>query len=158
MSRRSVSILTFIVLMILLTFLLLFMKTQSKVNQAESEAVTLIEYEMPVKAVNQFYWTTIQDAYFSLDFTNADDDRKYAIIEQDGGHVHYFDYSALLTQEEAASIIEEENEGINLLQTRLGLKDTIPVWEVTSKQHDGTLIYFYIDATTGNLVDTIENI
>ncbi|SDI48411.1 PepSY domain-containing protein [Dolosicoccus paucivorans] len=158
MSRRTVSILTFIVLMISLTFLLLFMKTQSKANQAEEEAVSLIEYEMPVKQVHHFYWTTIQKAYFSLDFTNGDDERKYAIIEQDGGQSHYFDYDTLITQEEAASIAQSEKDIQKIIQVRLGLKDTLPIWEVTSKQEDGRLDYLYIDATTGDIVDSIENI
>ena len=72
LNRKVVSTLTIILLLVLLSFSWLFWRSQTRIQQAEAEAIKLVEYDYPVKKVNKFYWTTINKAYFSLDFVSDD--------------------------------------------------------------------------------------
>lgn len=58
MKRRTVSILTFILLVVMISLLSVFMASQAHLSRAEEETIALVEVDHTVKKVNQFYWTT----------------------------------------------------------------------------------------------------
>lgn len=84
MTRYMITTLVSLALVICLSFLLLFSKSQAKYNQAEKEAVDLVSYDYDVKQVKNFYWSTTDATYFSLDFIDQDLQERYAIIPQEG--------------------------------------------------------------------------
>ncbi|MCW6659698.1 PepSY domain-containing protein [Aerococcaceae bacterium NML191292] len=158
MNRKTVSILTFICLLILLCFTWLFWQSQTKISQAESEAVKLVEYDYPVKSVKRFYWVTIDQTYFSLFFEDKDGQERYAIIARDGGKAQYYTPNDIISEEDAISIAKGDVNPHKILQARLGIMDDKPVWEVTFKNANGTLTYYYLNATNGEWIEKIENI
>lgn len=158
MNRKTVSILTVISLLMLLGFTWLFWKSQTKINQAEAEAVKLVEYDYSVKSVQDFDWVTLDQTYFSLYFKDQDDQQRYAIIEREGGKVHYFTPQEIISEEDAISITKGDMKPHKILEARLGLLEDKPVWEVTLKNDNGTLTYYYLNATNGEWVKKIENI
>ena len=54
MSKKFISFLTFVLLTILVSLVLLFMRTQDSIYRAEDEAVKLISYDFKVEDVNKF--------------------------------------------------------------------------------------------------------
>ncbi|MDO4432136.1 MAG: hypothetical protein Q4B80_02340 [Aerococcaceae bacterium] len=158
MNRKTVSILTTILLIVLLGFSWLYWRSQTYMGQAEVEAVQRVEYDYPVKKVNRFYWTTIKQAYFSLDFVDENDQRRYAIIARNGGEAVYFTAEELISEEDAQAITVSDLKPHKILHTRLGLMEAIPVWEVALKNENGTLTYYYLNAINGEWIQKIENI
>ena len=158
MKRRTVSLLSLLILLVMAFFLFLFMRSQASFNQAEEEAVRLVSYDHDISAVNYFYWTTTDGTYFSLDFTDGEGQDYYAIIAQDGGEVSYYTHDDLISKEDALSITLNDKDPYELMQVRLGLFEEKPVWEVTIKNDNDTISYYYLNAKNGQWVQSIENI
>lgn len=135
-----------------------FMQSQARVNQAEEETVSLVEFDYAVDKINKFYWVTTDNTYFSLDFIDEEGAQHFAIVAQDGGDIQYYAENEIISEQDASDIAMNETSLMNIIQTRLGLLENKPVWEVTLKNENNTLTYFYIDASTGHWVKTISNI
>ncbi|MGF3066308.1 hypothetical protein [Facklamia sp. P12950] len=158
MSKRTVSILTFITLSIMIALLAVFMKSQTAYNLAQEEAIALVTYDYAVEKVNNFYWTTVDQATFALDFFDENNQQHYAIIEREGGDIHYYSVNELFTEEEAKSVTASQIEEPKIMQARLGLYQSEPVWEMTLKNDNNTITYFLLSAKTGKWIQTISNI
>lgn len=126
--------------------------------QAQEETVELVELDYNVEKVNDFYWVTINESYFTLDFTDDEGNQMYAIVTQDGGDIAYYTSQDLISHQDALSITLSENEPTKLLQPRLGMLDNHPVWEISFKAENNTLSYYYINASNGEWIQTIANI
>lgn len=158
MNRKTVSVLTAIFLILLVSILGVFMQSQARVNQAEEETVSLVEFDYTVDKINKFYWVTTDNTYFSLDFIDEEGAQHFAIVAQDGGDIQYYAENEIISEQDASDIAMNETSSLNIIQTRLGLLEDKPVWEVTLKNENNTLTYFYIHASTGRWVKTISNI
>lgn len=158
MNRKTVSVLTAIFLVLLMSILGVFMQSQARVNQAEEETVSLVELDYAVDKINKFYWVTTDNTYFSLNFIDEEGAQHFAIVAQDGGDIQYYAENEIISEQDASDIAMNETSSIKIIQTRLGLLENKPVWEVTLKNENNTLTYYYIDASTGLWVKTISNI
>lgn len=158
MNRKTVSILTLIFLLILTSILVVFMQSQTKINQAEEETIALIEYDYPVDTINKFYWVTIGETYFSMDFVDEAGQQRYAIVAQEGGDMQYYTPDEIISEQEANAIGLNDTGATDIIQTRLGLFNNEPVWELTLRNENNTITYYYIKATDGSWVQTISNI
>lgn len=158
MNRRTISILTFIVLLIMIFLLAIFMGSQSSITQAQQEALQLVEVDYRVDNVNQFYWTTTDASYFSMDFSTDTGERYYAIIEQEGGDTVYYPEADIISEADALAITASEVENPDIMQARLGKYQGDPVWELTLKNDNGTISYYILDAQSGEWIQTISNI
>lgn len=158
MNRKTVSVLTAIFLILLVSILGVFMQSQARVNQAEEETVSLVEFDYTVDKINKFYWVTTDNTYFSLNFIDEEGAQHFAIVAQDGGDIQYYAENEIISEQDASDIAMNETSSIKIIQTRLGLLENKPVWEVTLKNENNTLTYYYIDASTGLWVKTISNI
>ncbi|MGX7108560.1 hypothetical protein [Facklamia miroungae] len=158
MSKRTVSILTFIILSIMIALLAVFMKSQTAYNLAQEEAIALVEYDHQVKKLKDFYWTTTDQATFALNFFDENNQQFYAIIERDGGDIQYYTVDELFTEDEAKSVTASQIENPNIMQARLGLYKSEPVWEMTLKNPNNSITYYLLSAKTGEWIQTISNI
>ncbi|MBK0347909.1 hypothetical protein JDW15_04525 [Aerococcaceae bacterium zg-ZJ1578] len=158
MSKKLISFLTILFLILLISFLALFIRTQDRIYRAEDEAIQLVSYDYEVKKVNKFYWSTLDKTYFGLDFTDKDKQQHYALIAQDGGETHYFMPNDIISEEDAKAITLNDVKPFRILQMRLSLFNDQPVWEATIKNENGTLTYYTINAKDGSWVQTIENL
>lgn len=158
MNRKTVSILTVIFLAILMGILGVFMQSQAKINQAEEETLALIEYDYQVDTINKFYWVTIGETYFSIDFVDETGQQRYAIIAQEGGDMQYYTADEIISEQDANAISLNDTGATDIVQTRLGLMDSEPVWEITLRNENNTITYYYIKARDGAWVQTISNI
>lgn len=159
LSRRTVSILTVIIAVILLFLLSVFMFSQRPIEQAREETTSLINIEYPVEDTSDFYWlTTPDETYFSLEFTTTDDKQMYAIVARDSGETVYYDYNELITNDDALAITVNDLDPLEVQQARLGLVENEPVWEVTYTDKESRMGYYYISAKDGSWIQTISNL
>ncbi|MBG9982340.1 hypothetical protein HZY86_04355 [Aerococcaceae bacterium DSM 111020] len=159
LSRRTVSILTILIAIILLSLLTVFMLSQSSVEKARKETEQLVSVDYPVETTDNFYWlTTPQETYFSLEFETTDNQKMYAIIARDGGESVYYNYDELITFEDAKSIAMNDLNPQKVTQSRLGLMNNEPVWEVTYLDENSDMGYYYLSAKDGSWIQTISNL
>lgn len=158
LSRRLVTVLTLLLLFLSAFLLWIFMQSQQGILQAEKEARALVELDYPIKEVNEFYWTTNDKTYFSMDFVDKAGQERYAIINQDGGDISYYTPIDIISKEDAQAIAASENKIAKFMNVRLGKLDGVPVWEVSFKDKKNLLHYYYINATNGQWIQTIGNL
>lgn len=158
LSRKTVTILTFLLLALCSFFLWIFIQSQDELAQAEKEARELISLDYQIKQVNDFQWFTLEESTFSMDFLDKKNQHIYAIIQQDGGDVEYFTPKDIISSNDAKSITASEKKVAYYLNTRLGKIDNNPVWEVIFRDKKDKINYFYINAKTGEWMQSIENI
>ncbi|UUX34533.1 hypothetical protein [Fundicoccus culcitae] len=158
MSRKTVTTISIILLVILVGMFWLFMESQASIYQAEDEAVAIVEVDYPVKQVNEFYWVTFDETFFSLDFFDNQEVQRYAIISQEGGDTDYYTYDELISEPQAKELTLANMGEVDIIQARLGKLANNPVWEITLRNANGTLTYYYLNAVNGTWVQTIENI
>lgn len=158
LSRKTVTIITVILLAFIVGLFWLFMESQASIYQAEDEAIALVELDHPVEQVNEFYWVTFDETYFSLDFVDDEGIRRYAIIAQDGGDTSYYSSDEIISATDAKEVTLANLNSPEIIQARLGLLFETPTWEITIRNQNDTLSYYYLNATNGAWVQTIENI
>lgn len=158
MNKRTVSILTFLTLVIMIALLGVFVRSQVAINRAEDEAIALVSYDHKVKSVNDFYWTTTDQAVFTMEFLDDQGQAFYAIIEREGGNIHYYPVEDLINEADAKAITASEIKNPKILQARLGLYEGQPAWEMTIKNQNQTITYYLLSAETGEWLQTISNI
>lgn len=158
LSKRMVTTITVCLLVIFGSLLWLFIQSQQKITQAEEETRALVNLDYPIKTVNHFYWTSNQNSYFSLDFVDEAGQRRYAIINPNGGDIEYYTPSDIISSDDAVSIAASEYEIQKLLNVRLGMIDQKPVWEVVFNDENNFMTYYFIDAQTGEWLQTIGNL
>ena len=147
LNRKVVSGLTLFFLIIFLIFAWVFYS-----SQAQSQT------DYTVKDVKKFYWTTISEAYFALDFVDDSGQERYAIVKREGGTVNYYTPNQIISEEDAKAIALADNENYKIMQARLGMIKDTPVWEITIKNDNNTLTYYYLNAQDGSWLQKIENI
>ncbi|MGO4936915.1 hypothetical protein ACTQ54_04630 [Fundicoccus sp. Sow4_H7] len=158
MSRKTVTTISVILLVILVGLFWLFMESQASIYQAEDEAIAIIEADYPVDQVNEFYWVTFDETYFSTEFIDTDGVHRYAIISQEGGDTDYYTYDEIISEPQAKELTLSDLGEAEIIQARLGKMEMNPVWEVTLRNTNGTLTYYYLNASDGTWIQTIENI
>lgn len=159
MSQRTINLLTIAVILLILLSLLVYTTIQRPIKQARKEVIQLVSLDYPIEKVNAFYWLTAnQDAYFSLDFTDEEEQERYALVDRNSGDITYYEASDLLSHDEALAITKNDKEPSKLMQARLGQLDGKVVWEVSYKDADDLLNYYYLDATNGEWIQTINAI
>lgn len=158
LNRKVVSGLTVILLIILVGLLFIFSQSTRGMVQAQEETMALVELDHTIEDVNNFYWVTFDETFFTLDFTDDQGQQIYAIVTQDGGDIHYYTSQDIISHQDALSITLSENNPAKLLQPRLGMLNNQPVWEISFKTEEDTLSYFYIDARNGEWIQTIANV
>lgn len=158
MSRKFISIISILLLIVLSSLLFLFLKTQERIYQAEDESIQLVAYDYSVERVNKFYWTTTDQSYFSLDFQDENNEQRYAIISQVGGDIAYFTPQDIISEEDAMAITLNDMSPHRILQMRLAMLNEVPIWEATIQNEDGTITYYTLNAQNGSWIQTVENI
>lgn len=158
LTRKTISFLTGLFLVLLVSLFFLFIKTQDTIYRAEDESVKLVSYDHTVDRVNKFYWSTTDKTYFALDFNDDQNVRRYAIISQEGGEVVYYTADEIISEDDATSIVLNDVKPFKIIHMRLALLNNVPVWEATIKNENSTITYYTINATDGSWVQTIENI
>lgn len=158
LSRKAVTILTILLLIIGLVFLWIFIQSQSHLAKAEQEAIELINVDHRIKRVNDFQWFTLEESTFSIDFVDEKNQQRYAIIQQEGGDIEYFTPKDIISAKDAKAITASEKEVDYYLNARLGKLENVPVWEVIFRDKKDKINYFYINAKTGEWLQSIENI
>lgn len=150
--------LTVFLLIILLTGLGLYISVNSDLRAAENSTLKLVEKDYQVSQVTEFYWVTINETSYSMKFVDKVGQTYYAIMNQDATTPTYYSENDLISQQDAESIAASDLENTRILNTRLGLMDNDPTWEIVLKNEDNTLIYYRLDARDGTWKQKIDGI
>ncbi|SEK36765.1 Uncharacterized protein YpmB [Carnobacterium iners] len=157
MKKGLISLLV-IVLGVIIFSIFIYMKSRQPFMQARDEAINIAKESTDLVTVEKFYWYNNKKSYFSVSGMNEKEEPIIVIVEQDGGKVVVLNPGEFISESVAKKIATTELKPKQILETRIGLEEGVPVWEVTYEQDNGKLGYYILSAKEGNWLKDIKNI
>lgn len=159
MKRKFTVASIFLLFLLIVSSYTIFFRSQQPLVQAEKEAKIIAQELAGIEDVKDFYWYNgSEETYFTVEGFTENLDHFYVVIKQDGGDTLLLDADAIVTEEEAKSILQAEKEPFKILEARIGIETEDPFWEVAYKNEDGSIGYFLISVYTGETIREYENI
>lgn len=144
--------------LLLVASVVLFQRSFSPYAQAREEAVAYAQERAELVQAEDFYWYNGTETYFAV--TGEDEKQRplIVIIKQDGGDVTILNQENALSESQAIQLTQEAKNPQKILEARIGMEESIPVWEVSYRNEDQSIGYYILSLETGEWVKSIENI
>lgn len=126
--------------------------------RAENETITFLTERTDLVKPEHFYWYNGSETTFSIRGFNEEEEEKLYIVRQEGGEITTLNISDTLSEQDAIRQTREAREPKRILDTKVGLMNDTPIWEVTYRNENDRLGYYIIDLQTGEWIRTIDNI
>lgn len=138
----------------------LFVQSAGSLYQAQAETEAYIGEHADIIQVNDFYlYNGADETYFTADAFNSDGDRQIVIVRQSDGAIAVYDFDETISEYDAYQKVQNELNPSEILNLNIGLDESDrPVWEVSFKDSNGRLGYYYLHLLTGKNLRTITNI
>lgn len=140
--------------------IVLFQESVTPLYQVEAETTEYVEEHADIKQVNEFYlYNGSEDSYFTIDGVNNDDERQMVIVRQSDGSIETYNYFDTFSEYDAYHLVMDEAYVKEILNLSVGMtEEDVPVWEVSFKDLEDNLGYYYIHLETGEVLETITNL
>jgi len=151
---------TSLILMLLLIFGVTFVLTRSlsPYNQAEAEATEIANRQADLTETEDFYWFNGNETFFTVTGTDSEGTNIIVIVQQDGGNTQVYNEADTVSEQEVIDQTFAREEPSNVLEARIGIYDSNPIWEVSFEQADDSIGYAIYSLTSGEWIRTIKNI
>ena len=143
-------------LSIILFSAIFYIRASRPMRQAKEEAIQLAKEHVDIQRVDQFYWFTREETYFSLVGETEAGKNVVVIIPKTGEKLLIFDEKDGLTQEQTRAVVQELTPQERIKKITLGMFNDQVVWEVMTKGND-ELHYYLIDFKDGSLVHRLPS-
>ncbi|MBS4173245.1 DUF5590 domain-containing protein [Bacillus sp. FJAT-49736] len=151
---------TITVLVIIGFFVNVYIQAVKPLNTARQNAVQEAKDKADLVTTDQFYQYNGKQAY-SVVVGKQKNGSKVAVWIPDNlsDNITIMKWADGITKKEALHKLMEKKNPNKILGIRLGMKDEIPVWEISFLDKSKKLNYFYVDfSKTSNHSTLIENI
>ncbi|MCH5461444.1 DUF5590 domain-containing protein [Lactobacillus sp. LC28-10] len=162
-SRRGLSnrvwltILGIVVVLLLVIFGGIHHAT-SPVTKAKAQSVQIAKKYAGLKTTNGFYWTNLNQTYYTVAGKNNQNQSVYIIVPQKGGNVRVLQQSNGLTRNQALSRIWSKHNPKKVLSAALSVFNGKPAWVISYMNQKGQLCYETLNFKSGRVLQAIENI
>jgi uncharacterized protein YpmB len=158
--KKWIMILSIFLLVIVGYFVYVYFQTVKPLNSAHSKAVEEAKKEANVVSAEQFYQYNGTMTYYVVVGKQKDGTKVAVWMPQSKNKdVTVMKWADGISKAEAINTLMGKKTPKKILGVRLGMKDDIPVWEVSFLDQSKKLNYFYVDfLKTSNHSTLIENI
>lgn len=145
-------------LLLIASVTLIINKSLSPLKQAKAETISIVEKEVALSEVDDFYWYNGEETYFTLTGKNEESEGIVVLLRQEDESFEVLNKKNLLSKSEAISKVRNLENPEHILEARIGMHKDLAIWEVSFRQDNGKIGYTIISLTTGEWVRTIKNI
>lgn len=146
-----------ILLVIILIFSLVYIRSSRPMRQARDEAIELANKHVSLKSVEQFYWFTREETYFSLMAQDEKGKEIVVVIPKSGEEILIMNQNEGISEKEAKSIIQKAFPNETVKKVTLGVYQEQVVWEVMTKASDEER-YYLLAFNDGALIKSIPTL
>ena len=158
MKKSIISLLTIIMGVVIVFSIFVYMESRRPLLQARQETMKIAQESSDLVSANKFYWYNNKRTYFSVSGVNKKEENMVVIVEQKGGNATVLNPGEFISENEAKKIAYTEKKPKKMLETRMGIDNGVPIWEVAYEQKNGKLGYYIVTAKDGKWVKDIKNI
>jgi len=138
-------VISMVLLFVIFFSIIFYIRASRPMRQARQEAVEIAEEYANIDTVDDFYWFTREETYFTVMGKDENDRALAVIIPKSGDKVRVEEQSEGLSEQEAKQAVLQEHEDETIEKASLGIVDNDPVWEVvTTDEDDGEGSNYYL--------------
>ncbi|KFN90534.1 DUF5590 domain-containing protein [Tetragenococcus muriaticus] len=150
-----------VLLFIIFFSIIFYIRASRPMRQARQEAEEIAEEYANIDTVDDFYWFTREETYFTVMGRDEDDRALAVIVPQSGDRVTVEEQSEGLSEQEARQAVLQEHENETVEKASLGMVDDTPVWEVVTTDDNEDTVgsnYYLLQFQDGEEVKTLRDI
>ncbi|WP_284250867.1 DUF5590 domain-containing protein [Tetragenococcus osmophilus] len=153
-------VISMVLLFVIFFSIIFYIRASRPMRQARQEAVEIAEEYANIDTVDDFYWFTREETYFTVMGKDENDRALAVIIPKSGDKVRVEEQSEGLSEQEAKQAVLQEHEDETIEKASLGIVDNDPVWEVvtTDENDDEGSNYYLLQFQDGEEVKNLRDI
>ncbi len=142
-----------------IAFILLLDHAIEPYRDIRKDTVAHVKDYVQIKQPQRFYFYN-GDAGSHVTVTGLNDKNEYvvAIVEEESGNIDLYKGDDILSEHEMSQLFYSTVGQADLTDMSIGKEKDQAVWEVVSKNADGSMNFHYFDLTSGQLLSSISNI
>lgn len=156
--KKFLTTLIIVMLLFILGVTTVITRSLSPYNQARAETTELAQRRANLAEADEFYWFNGDETFFTVTGTDNEGTPIIVIVQQANGAIEVINQAEAIPAQEAIEKTRAREEPKKILETRIGMYNDSPVWEVSFKQENGNVGYSVYSLTSGKWVRTIKNI
>ena len=147
-----------ILLIIIVTITIFYIRSTHPRTQAKKEATEIAKEYAHLETIDNFYWFTRKETYFSVTGQNDQGEKLAVIIPKSGEKVTVLNQKDGVEEGHIRQILETDYKEKNIQKISLGLYDDKPTWEIVTKNDDHTLNYYLLSFEKAEEIMVIKNV
>ncbi|KAF1297597.1 peptidase [Enterococcus sp. JM4C] len=159
-NEKRVGLILISAITVLLTIIVLtavfYIRANRPMAQAKAEAVEIAEKYAQVKTVDQFYWFTRKETYFSVLGKDDKNHEVAVIISKSGDKVKVLNQKDGLSEQQAEQVVLRDHPGEAVVKRSLGIYENQPTWEIMTKDSQNQLTYYLLSFNDGKEIKSIK--
>lgn len=145
-------------LVIIVMITIFYVRSTQPRTQAKKEAIQIAKEYAHLESVDQFYWFTRKETYFSVTGKDEKGEAVAVIIPKSGEKVTVLNQKDGVDEGHIRQIIETDYHEKDIQKISLGLYDGKPTWEVVTQNEDGSLSYYLLSFEKAEEIMIIKNV
>lgn len=145
-------------LVIIVAITIFYVRSTHPRTQAKKEATAIAKEYAHLTTVDDFYWFTRKETYFSVTGRNDKGDELAVIIPKKSGEVTVLNQKDGKTEAQIRQLVESTYQESDIQKVSLGMYENKPAWEVVTKAADGALNYYLLSFDTGAELVVVKNV
>lgn len=137
---------------------LIFTQATKPTRTAKKQAISIAKDYADMQQTDDFYWFTWKDTYYSVTGTDSNGKKIIAVIPEDGGNVRVVNQSDGYSEKEIRTIVRDDYKDPTIQKVNFGWFDKQAVWEVITKEEDGTFCYYLLSFKTGEEIKSLIDV
>ncbi len=156
--KRLLTTLIAILSIFIIGVLIIFGQSMSSYRAARDNAFSHAEKYADLEDPDNFYWYNGTDTYYTVTGTTGEEEDIVAIIQKEGGHIDILPLSETISEHDAVQQALSDLENVEILETRIGKDEDLPIWEISFQNSDGTIGYYLVALETGEWLKSVDNL
>lgn len=157
MKRKLFSTLIAVMVIYLVGSTYVYANSQQMVANAEAKT-TQAAKDAGLTNITDFYVFNKDETYYAVMGENSEGRQVYFAYQPDSDKQKMGFVDEMVNEDNAFSLTRYEMPDVNVRSANLGIENDTFVWEVSFTDADGRLGYHYINATTGEWYETINDL
>lgn len=150
------------ILLTILVLLLLGWSVYAVANQpraaARRQTISLAEKYAHLHSLGHFYIFNRESTYYTIAGRNQDNQPILVIVPQHGGNIRVVKQQSGVSEQQVRAMVTSTRHPAKILKVAPGVFNDKVVWEVTYRNHKGSLCYDLINFKSGHYIQNINNL
>ena len=150
------------ILLTILVLLLLGWSVYAVANQpraaARRQTISLAEKYAHLHSPGHFYIFNRESSYYTIVGRNQDNQPLLVIVPQHGGNIRVVKQQSGVSEQQVRAMVTSTRHPAKILKVAPGVFNDKVVWEVTYRNHKGSLCYDLINFKSGHYIQNINNL